>query len=469
MSGINIVKQGLPPFSKFIENIPDSKKDLQPQETPQQLALAQIETRLNLIPSHSATNSLPARLERGSLDHQPYLVRQNSNYVNYVPQYHRSSYDSRGDSYPTNFQFPGPVLAPGPGTYVGQVAPESISANSISGLPPLGVFKVSGTPKPPVKKRKLHDSQGGEYEWLPDQVMTDLTRLLTTSKDLSGGIDSIRNIYDRLLYENTFISPQEGLSPGKTLPMKDNRAITIDSFKNMLTSIPISVINNLDFYLQQDYRMLQNIRRAQIFCLTEAEQEQNEPSYQNNRNLLATHPELQAQVSPIYSHHRSQPIHLTPYPPQNHYSYHGHAYSYPTEGMGQSFPRLQRHSLVGKVSRPSTSGPNRPPSTGGHSTSGSVQQPGGGNSKPKPNGSAKKGKFMKFNSQRVKPFSPTECAHCGSTKTPEWRRGPGGDKTLCNACGIFFSKLIKKYHGPAEAAKIMTQRKEKGEKLDRHV
>lgn len=38
--------------------------------------------------------------------------------------------------------------------------------------------------------------------------------------------------------------------------------------------------------------------------------------------------------------------------------------------------------------------------------------------------------------------SPTEenlkktCADCGTTKTPLWRGGPAGPKSLCNACGI---------------------------------
>ena len=30
------------------------------------------------------------------------------------------------------------------------------------------------------------------------------------------------------------------------------------------------------------------------------------------------------------------------------------------------------------------------------------------------------------------------CTHCGTTKTPQWREGPAGPKTLCNACGIRF-------------------------------
>lgn len=28
------------------------------------------------------------------------------------------------------------------------------------------------------------------------------------------------------------------------------------------------------------------------------------------------------------------------------------------------------------------------------------------------------------------------CVECGEEKTPQWRRGPKGPKTLCNACGI---------------------------------
>ena len=31
------------------------------------------------------------------------------------------------------------------------------------------------------------------------------------------------------------------------------------------------------------------------------------------------------------------------------------------------------------------------------------------------------------------------CQHCCSQETPEWRRGPEGSRTLCNACGLFYS------------------------------
>lgn len=32
------------------------------------------------------------------------------------------------------------------------------------------------------------------------------------------------------------------------------------------------------------------------------------------------------------------------------------------------------------------------------------------------------------------------CKHCGLKESPEWRKGPSGEKTLCNACGIHFQK-----------------------------
>ncbi|KAG8718740.1 hypothetical protein FRC08_004544 [Ceratobasidium sp. 394] len=38
----------------------------------------------------------------------------------------------------------------------------------------------------------------------------------------------------------------------------------------------------------------------------------------------------------------------------------------------------------------------------------------------------------------------TQCASCHATSTPEWRRGPLGPRTLCNACGLVYAKLMKK-------------------------
>lgn len=36
-----------------------------------------------------------------------------------------------------------------------------------------------------------------------------------------------------------------------------------------------------------------------------------------------------------------------------------------------------------------------------------------------------------------------KCAMCGTTRTPQWREGPDGPKTLCNACGVRLSREKK--------------------------
>ncbi|XP_010475585.1 PREDICTED: GATA transcription factor 11-like [Camelina sativa] len=40
-----------------------------------------------------------------------------------------------------------------------------------------------------------------------------------------------------------------------------------------------------------------------------------------------------------------------------------------------------------------------------------------------------------------------KCTHCETTKTPQWREGPNGPKTLCNACGVRFrsGRLVPEY------------------------
>jgi len=37
-----------------------------------------------------------------------------------------------------------------------------------------------------------------------------------------------------------------------------------------------------------------------------------------------------------------------------------------------------------------------------------------------------------------------KCHQCEAIETPEWRRGPDGDHTLCNACGLHYAKQQKR-------------------------
>ena len=50
------------------------------------------------------------------------------------------------------------------------------------------------------------------------------------------------------------------------------------------------------------------------------------------------------------------------------------------------------------------------------------------------------------------------CQRCGATETPEWRRGPNGLRTLCNACGLFHAKLVKKKGADLAAAEVLNNK-----------
>ncbi|XP_022139214.1 GATA transcription factor 8 [Momordica charantia] len=49
------------------------------------------------------------------------------------------------------------------------------------------------------------------------------------------------------------------------------------------------------------------------------------------------------------------------------------------------------------------------------------------------------------------PQSVRKCMHCEITKTPQWRAGPMGPKTLCNACGVRYKsgRLFPEYRPAA--------------------
>ncbi|KPI38728.1 Cutinase gene palindrome-binding protein [Cyphellophora attinorum] len=49
--------------------------------------------------------------------------------------------------------------------------------------------------------------------------------------------------------------------------------------------------------------------------------------------------------------------------------------------------------------------------------------------------------------KKVKSADEYVCTDCGTLDSPEWRRGPSGPKTLCNACGLRWAKKEKK-RGP---------------------
>ncbi|KAJ3180111.1 blue light receptor [Irineochytrium annulatum] len=58
---------------------------------------------------------------------------------------------------------------------------------------------------------------------------------------------------------------------------------------------------------------------------------------------------------------------------------------------------------------------------------------------------AREGPAVKPPRKKVKiPKEELFCRRCGTTTSPEWRKGPEGPKTLCNACGLAHSKKQRK-------------------------
>jgi hypothetical protein len=64
----------------------------------------------------------------------------------------------------------------------------------------------------------------------------------------------------------------------------------------------------------------------------------------------------------------------------------------------------------------------------------------------------------KHSRKRNRSIDDTVCRHCGTSETPEWRRGPDGARTLCNACGLYHAKMVKK-QGTKIAAETIRRRR----------
>ena len=58
--------------------------------------------------------------------------------------------------------------------------------------------------------------------------------------------------------------------------------------------------------------------------------------------------------------------------------------------------------------------------------------------------------------RRGRAAPPGRCHSCNRAETPEWRRGPDGARTLCNACGLHYAKLTRKQASGSKAANVGT-------------
>lgn len=62
------------------------------------------------------------------------------------------------------------------------------------------------------------------------------------------------------------------------------------------------------------------------------------------------------------------------------------------------------------------------------------------------------------NGSQQRSVAMKKCTHCEVTKTPQWREGPMGPKTLCNACGVRYrsGRLFPEYRPAASPTFVPT-------------
>ncbi|KAG5988007.1 hypothetical protein E4U54_004799 [Claviceps lovelessii] len=56
--------------------------------------------------------------------------------------------------------------------------------------------------------------------------------------------------------------------------------------------------------------------------------------------------------------------------------------------------------------------------------------------------------------KKLKTAEEYVCTDCGTLDSPEWRKGPSGPKTLCNACGLRWAKKEKKRNSSQKAPRL---------------
>ncbi|CRG92294.1 Cutinase gene palindrome-binding protein [Talaromyces islandicus] len=54
--------------------------------------------------------------------------------------------------------------------------------------------------------------------------------------------------------------------------------------------------------------------------------------------------------------------------------------------------------------------------------------------------------------KKIKTSEEYVCTDCGTLASPEWRKGPSGPKTLCNACGLRWAKKERKRQGSVQSS-----------------
>lgn len=75
----------------------------------------------------------------------------------------------------------------------------------------------------------------------------------------------------------------------------------------------------------------------------------------------------------------------------------------------------------------------------------------GSDALPPPTKQARAGSHQPYAGSTVT-AAARRCTECGTDSTPQWRQGPCGPQTLCNACGVRYGRLVRKLKGSPTAS-----------------
>ncbi|KAL8276219.1 hypothetical protein RQP46_011380 [Phenoliferia psychrophenolica] len=152
---------------------------------------------------------------------------------------------------------------------------------------------------------------------------------------------------------------------------------------------------------------------------------QHDNSYDYNRQHqhpdayhVQSQPQHHLNPAPNYQSH---PLHQSQYPP------YGNSLAQYQQLAPHSYPSTD-YAQASSSSSTSKLPPLRPMSDGAAS-------PGG-------EGSPGSGKSSRAKAEPISKVGPKACESCGIINSPEWRKGPSGVKSLCNACGLRYARSV---------------------------
>ena len=416
----------LPSFSKLVEEISETQSHQRSQHTsseqqksPYVSVQPQTQLQSHFVPSHSVSKSLP-----------DYGIKRDevSGASGWASQ-----------SYPEMFSFP---AQPQPLTH----KDENASILLPGKIPDL---------EPQYMKIQSPSINQPDY----DLLMRLLWNLATATPDINKDLVALLQSYNDLVYGKFQLHPSlvgEKVLQGTFAHDNQTRFIPVTTFEQCLLMISSSVLDNLESKFKLNLQNLEALKTVRTSILNKDNQhhqhhhQQHQHHHQQHQQHQHQH---QSSLPPGQNPSHVDTESITPLSPQSLFfgnNLHNKRYSHPFQTPMVSPQKKSKFHQ----SHPYHSSPSSP-----------------GNLHPIPTIQASNVKSSPTSSspRRVQSQKILSCTHCGSNLTPEWRRGPDGDKSLCNACGLFYSKLIRKYHSPNIAGSIMNERKQNNVPYDRHV